>query len=62
MNRSGMINLGQLVKEKKGVDNTVLGGFGTDSDTDIAGRKWGQKMEIMNIPPAIEGRLGESTT
>ena len=56
MNRSGMINLGQLVREKKGVDNTVLVGFGTYSGTVIAARKWGQKMEIMNIPPAIEGR------
>jgi erythromycin esterase len=55
MNRSGMINLGQLVREKKGVDNTVLVGFGTYSGTVIAARKWGQKMEIMNIPPAIEG-------
>ncbi len=55
MNRSGMINLGQRVSEKKGVDNTVLVGFGTYSGTVIAARNWGQKMEIMNIPPAIEG-------
>jgi len=60
MNRSGMINLGQLVREKKGVDNTVLVGFGTYSVTVIAARKWGQKMEIMNIGPyhAVIGTIG----
>lgn len=55
MNQSGMINLGQLVREKKGVDNTVLVGFSTYSGTVIAAKEWGQKMEIMNVPPAIEG-------
>lgn len=55
MNQSGMINLGQLVREKKGVDNTVLVGFSTYNGTVIAAKEWGQKMEIMNIPPAIEG-------
>ena len=55
MKSSGMINLGQLVREKKGVVNTVLVGFSTFSDTVIASKQWGQKMEIMNVPPAIEG-------
>jgi erythromycin esterase len=55
MNRSGMINLGQLVREKKGVDNTVLIGFSTYSGTVIAAKGWGKKMEIMDVPPATEG-------
>jgi erythromycin esterase len=55
MNRSGMINLGQLVRQKRGVDNTVLIGFSTYSGTVIAAKEWGKKMETMNVPPAIEG-------
>ncbi|MDQ2685515.1 MAG: erythromycin esterase family protein [Thermoproteota archaeon] len=55
MSRSGMINLGQLVREKKGRHNTVLVGFSTYSGTVIASKKWGEKMEKMKVPPAIEG-------
>ena len=55
MKRSKMINLGQLVREKKGQKNTVLIGFSTYSGTVIASRKWGANMEIMKVPSAIEG-------
>jgi len=55
MAQSGMINIGQLVREKKGIQNTVLVGFSTYSGTVIAAEEWGAKMEIMNVPPAIEG-------
>jgi erythromycin esterase len=52
---SGMINIGQLVREKKGIQNTVLVGFSTYNGTVIAAEEWGSKMEIMNVPPAREG-------
>ena len=55
MAQSGMINIGQLVREKKGIQNTVLVGFSTYSGTGIASEKWGTKMEIINVPPAREG-------
>ena len=55
MAKSGMINLGQLVREKEGIHNTVLIGFSTYRGTVIAAKEWGEKMEIMNVPPAIEG-------
>lgn len=55
MAQSGMINIGQLVREKKGIQNTVLVGFSTYSGTVIACEKWGAKMEIINVPPAREG-------
>jgi hypothetical protein len=29
--------------------------FSTFSGTVIAAKQWGKKMEIMNVPPAIEG-------
>lgn len=52
---SGMINIGQIVREKKGIQNTVLVGFSTYSGTVIAAEEWGAKMEIMDVPPAREG-------
>ncbi len=55
MSPSGMINIGQLVREKKGIQNTVLIGFSTYEGTVIAAREWGARMEIMNVPQAREG-------
>jgi erythromycin esterase-like protein len=54
MSPSGMINIGQLVRERKGIQNTVLIGFSTYEGTVIAAREWGARMEIMNVPQAIE--------
>ena len=55
MAQERMINIGQLVREKKGIDNTVLIGFSTYSGTVIAANQWGAKMEKMDVPPAREG-------
>jgi erythromycin esterase-like protein len=55
MIHSGMINLGQLVRQKKGINNAVLVGFSTFSGTVIAANQWGAKMEKMDVPPAKEG-------
>jgi erythromycin esterase-like protein len=55
MVKEGMINIGQLVRQKKGTDNTVLVGFSTYSGTVIAAKQWGASMESMNVPPAKEG-------
>jgi erythromycin esterase len=55
MKDSGMINIGQLVREKKGSQSTVLVGFSTYSGTVIAAREWGAKMERMDIPSAKRG-------
>lgn len=53
MAKYNMINLGQLVRERKGSDNTVLVGFGTYKGSVIAAKKWGEKMEEIIVPPAI---------
>lgn len=50
-----MINLGQLVRERKSSNNTVLVGFGTYNGSVIASKRWGDKMEEMKVPPAING-------
>src|SRR5215211_5086757 len=55
MSKDNMINLGQLVRERKNKKNTVLIGFGTYKGSVIAAKKWGEKMEQMEVPPAIEG-------
>jgi erythromycin esterase len=50
-----MINLGQLVREYTTEKKTTLVGFGTDSGTVVAARQWGEPMQIMSVPKAIEG-------
>ena len=48
-----LINLGQLVRERKNNNNTVLVGFGTYKGSVIAAKRWGDKMEQMKVPSAI---------
>lgn len=54
MSDSGMINIGQLIREEQTEDNVVIVGFGTYSGTVIAGRYWDEPMRILNVPPARE--------
>lgn len=54
MSKDNMINLGQLVRERKNKNNTVLIGFGTYKGSVIAAKQWGEKMEQMEVPPAID--------
>lgn len=53
MSKDNMLNLGQLVRERKSSNNTVLVGFGTYKGSVIAAKRWGEKMEEMKVPPAI---------
>jgi len=55
MARSGLLNLGQLVRQQHGDDRVVLVGFGTHHGTVIAGREWGAPMARMRVPPARDG-------
>ncbi len=52
MSRSGMVNVGQLVRERWGDSSTVLVGFGSYKGSVIAGNSWGAKMEEMEVPEA----------
>ena len=50
-----MINIGQLVREHASEQNVMIVGFGTYKGTvAIAAKEWGEKMEKMNVPPAVE--------
>jgi erythromycin esterase-like protein len=55
MSKDNTINLGQLIRERNSRNNTVLVGFGTYKGSVIAAKRWGEKMEQMGVPPAIDG-------
>jgi erythromycin esterase-like protein len=51
----GMVNIGQLARERRADDDVVLVGFGSYEGSVIAGRKWGAPMQRLPVPPAREG-------
>jgi erythromycin esterase-like protein len=52
MVRAGMVNVGQLVRERHAAEGVVLVGFGSYRGSMMAGRAWGAPMEKMAVPPA----------
>jgi erythromycin esterase-like protein len=48
----GMVNVGQLVRERHGGEGVVLAGFGSYQGSVIAGSVWEAPMERMDVPPA----------
>ncbi|WP_127529270.1 erythromycin esterase family protein [Paenibacillus kobensis] len=58
MAADGMINVGQLLREKYGKDVYAIG-YGTYQGTVIAGRSWGAPSQEMKVPKAIEGSWEE---
>jgi erythromycin esterase-like protein len=57
MARSGMVNVGQLLRERHGTDDVVLVGLGGYRGGVIAGSAWGAQMAPMPVPPARSGSL-----
>ena len=55
MAAAGMVNTGQLARERYGDDAVVLVGFGSNRGSVIAGRSWGAPMERMEVPIAQAG-------
>ncbi|TLS52564.1 erythromycin esterase family protein [Paenibacillus antri] len=53
MAREGMVNVGQLTREKYGADAVYAIGFGTYRGTVVAGSSWGAQLEIMTVPPGV---------
>ncbi|MDB5308745.1 MAG: putative erythromycin esterase [Gemmataceae bacterium] len=51
----GMVNLGQLARDRYGRWEVALVGFGSYRGAVIAGREWGAPWEEMAVPPAREG-------
>ena len=56
----GMVNVGQLTREKYGSDQVYAVGFGTYQGTVIAAEKWGATPEIMTVPPGTVGSWEEA--
>jgi erythromycin esterase len=57
MARSGMVNVGQLVREQHADEGVVLVGFGGYRGSVIAADGWGETMRRLPVPPAREGSL-----
>jgi erythromycin esterase len=53
MGDAEMINLGQLVREYATEKKVALVGFGTYKGSVIAAREWGEQMQMMTVPPAV---------
>lgn len=51
----GMVNVGQLVRDRHDDEGVVLVGFGTHRGTVIAAEGWGVPMERMSVPDARTG-------
>ncbi|NBE80510.1 erythromycin esterase family protein [Micromonospora rubida] len=63
MAADGLVNIGQLARERHGADDVVLVGFGGYRGTVVAAPRWGSPAEAMVVPPArpgsVERRLHE---
>ncbi|HYW31634.1 MAG TPA: erythromycin esterase family protein [Gemmatimonas sp.] len=63
MQGAGMVNVGQLARERWG-DDAVLVGFGTGQGTVLAADEWGEPVRVLGVPPAPidswEGLLHEA--
>ncbi|HEX2075989.1 MAG TPA: erythromycin esterase family protein [Geodermatophilus sp.] len=57
MAAAGMVNVGQLLRERHGAGDVVLAGFGGYAGGVIAGSEWGAQMQRMPVPPARPGSL-----
>jgi erythromycin esterase-like protein len=51
----GEVNVGQLVRERRGAEGVVIVGFSTYEGTVIAGDAWGAPPRAMRLPPGREG-------
>jgi len=55
MAAAGMVNVGQLVRERHGDDGVSLVGFAAHHGTVLAGSAWGAPEQVMRLPSARAG-------
>ncbi|GAA2432579.1 hypothetical protein GCM10010191_53270 [Actinomadura vinacea] len=64
MAETGMVNLGQLARERYGRDQVVAVGFAGGGGEVVAAARWGAPLEVMNVPRprtgSVEALLAES--
>ena len=59
MARAGMVNVGQLVRQRHEREGVLLVGFASYQGSVIAGEEWGAPMQRMPVPPARSGSWEE---
>jgi erythromycin esterase-like protein len=52
---AGMVNIGQLARERREADGVVLVGFGSYEGSVIAGNEWGAPMQRVPVPSGRQG-------
>ncbi|NHC46918.1 erythromycin esterase family protein [Motilibacter aurantiacus] len=57
MAERGLVNVGQLMRERHGEADVVLVGFGSHHGTVVAGDGWGEPMRVVPVPAARAGSL-----
>lgn len=55
MRQAGLLNLGQLLRERHGEDDVLLVGMASYAGEVVAAQQWGAPEERMPVPPAHEG-------
>lgn len=55
MGDAGMVNVGQLVRDRHGEHDVVLVGFGSHHGTVVASDSWGSPARRLTVPPARGG-------
>lgn len=55
MAHAGMVNVGQLMRERFGVQEVGLVGFASHRGTVLAASAWGEPEITFQVPPAVEG-------
>jgi erythromycin esterase-like protein len=55
MAEDGMVNVGQLTRERHEAESVVLVGFGSHHGSVIAGQEWEAPLERMTVPPGRPG-------
>ncbi|HVT30054.1 MAG TPA: erythromycin esterase family protein [Lacipirellulaceae bacterium] len=55
MAATGMVNVGQLIRQQHAEDGVVLVGFSSYRGTVIAGDEWAAPMRVMSVPPGRSG-------
>lgn len=55
MSESGMVNIGELARERHQDEGVVLVGFGSYEGSVIAGDQWGARMQKMELPQGKDG-------
>jgi len=57
MSNSGLINIGQLLRERYDKEKVFIVGFGTFKGTVIAGLSWDGPAQVLRVPPAKDFSL-----